>query len=165
VSATVIGIGLLLVMAAVVVPLIIWYFSKYVWVWKTVTFADLGVTLKLVLPPDVHSADVNRALRFAVLQLSAVWPRQRVLAELQDVSILVASVDKWQNIAGQTVGGEQDSAMLKVNHAMDSLLHECAHWLELRIDGVRDDTHAAWASKGIFKADDAYRASVASASP
>lgn len=151
------GIVLLCVMAAVVIPLLVWYFVKYVWIWKPLHTP--GFTVKVAKPADVTEVQVQRAVELAVEQLSTVWKPFDVRYHMEGVSILVASVEKWQS-AGQTVGGEQDGSMLKVNKSMDSLFHECAHWLELELDGARDDAHANWAAKGIFAADDRYRAAL-----
>lgn len=148
------GIVLLCVMAAVVIPLLLWYFIKYVWVWKKLQ--SLSFTVKVAKPADVSDVQFLHALSLAITQLSTVWPPFDVRHHMEGVSILVASVEKWRNSAQQLVGGEQDGSILKVNKSMESLFHECAHWLEWELDHVRDDAHLNWGPKGIFAANERY---------
>jgi hypothetical protein len=73
------------------------------------------------------------------------------------MAVCVVNADSWKNIAGVNVGGEQDGDALRVCRDLSSLFHELAHLCQSRIDNAPDESHATWAARGIFGADEQYR--------
>lgn len=87
------------------------------------------------------------------------FPPSRVNAALQNVSIKVMPFNTWQNGAGQTVGGEMTVPFCPtVGKDLSALFHELVHVVEFSHDGVTDDAHARWEVRGIWAADNAFRA-------
>lgn len=87
------------------------------------------------------------------------FPASRVNAALQNVSIKVMPFNTWKNGAGQTVGGEMTVPFCPtVGKDLSALLHELVHVVEFSNDGATDDEHARWEARGVWVADNAYRA-------
>jgi len=126
---------------------------------KRVRWRNATTSFPLKVFGPVTDGEVVRALHLALSALAQVWPEDvlRKLMLRADLRIYVMPEESWLNVAKVRVGGEQDGNILSLNRSMTSLCHELAHFCEAKLDLVRDDAHAGWASKRIWAADEEYR--------
>jgi len=110
----------------------------------------------------VHG-ELAGAVALAASALRSVWSHGAVVDALRGIYIVVMSVQSWDDGAGYLVGGQFDGEVIRVDRALTSLAHEFAHACERRHDSQADDTHELWEARGIKKADETYRAALASA--
>jgi hypothetical protein len=114
-----------------------------------------------ILPLGYEGPDLQRCFDKAVELLATPFPTfpKETLA---GVSVIVMAAEKWKNRAGETVGGEMEKLgtgyILRVEKGLSSLCHELAHVMEYAVDGEADHAHARWGERGVWKADEAYRA-------
>ena len=154
-------IVLILGVAVAVTVVLVKAFEQHVWIWHSVVCRDITVQVVAPISPPVTDSQVKGAVNLAIDALSAVWTKATVIRQLEGVSIFVVNGSKWQNIAGQWVGGEQDGGVLKVDIGLTSLMHEMAHLMEFKLTGKTDDSHLMWQSNGLYAADNVYRNEVA----
>lgn len=152
VTAIILVAAMLLLSGAV----LLYQFKTRVWIWSPLPSNVENVSF--VAPKGYDAARVSAAFDMVAHLLAAgsKWNRQQVSTALKDSYIFVVNADSWLNTVGQRVAGEQDGAILKVGRDLAALCHEAAHLCELRIDKARDDAHAGWDAKGIWRAIDAY---------
>lgn len=87
------------------------------------------------------------------------FPASRVNAALQNTSIKVMEVDSWFDSVGRKVGGEMVVPYCPVvGKDLSALLHELVHVVEFAHDGTTDNEHTKWEVRGVWAADNAYRA-------
>lgn len=87
------------------------------------------------------------------------FPQARVNSACQSISIKILSVDSWLNSVGQKVGGETTIPFCPtIGRDLSSLLHEIVHCVEWSCDGAYDMTHTTWAARGVWAADNEFRA-------
>lgn len=135
-----------------------WRASIIPWVKLT---TPARITVAYLLPKGEDPRRLAAAVDLAYVALANVWPAPAVHATISTLQIFVVNGLTWKNIAGQTVGGEQDGRIIKVPKDLSSLAHEIAHACEFDIDKRVDETHEKWATNGITSADEKFRGQLA----
>lgn len=116
--------------------------------------------LKAAVPAGVElgrvGAVVDRAA--AILAARGIWKRPDIDAVLAKARMIVSATDSWQDSSGIKVGGLASYAGIEVDRSLSSTLHELAHLMEIQSGGVADVEHRTWADRGIWAADEEFRA-------
>ena len=124
--------------------------------WRTLTLPGFSVEVA----GSVNDAQLSNALLLALEVLQPVWPGASLKGA--DLHIIVMDVESWLNIAGIRVGGEQGGNRVRVGKNLSALAHELAHFFQQTRDDEIDAAHESWMSRGIWRADDVYRAALRS---
>ncbi len=101
--------------------------------------------------------DAVRAAVDALLRYSDFEP-ERVRGLTRDLSIAVQRVESWHAMDGTQVGGLAQGRTVYIGPSLSALLHEAAHVLEMNESNFPDYRHSQWGTRGIWAADNAYRA-------
>lgn len=95
----------------------------------------------------------------SLLWEKTTFPPSQVNSVCQSLSIRVMPVDSWTNEFGQKVGGDTRLPFCPtVGKDLSSLLHEMVHCVEYQADGAFDNGHVKWEARGVWVADNEYRA-------
>lgn len=150
-------------LAAVLLPvgaLLAWLLATRVFVWRPLRSAEVAGA-GYAAPAGVDPARVAAALDEAARALAAHvegWDATTVSRALRGCRVLVVAAEEWTNRDGRRVGGEQDGNVLKVGRSLSALCHEAAHLCEAAEPSGADASHGTWARRGVWAADEAYRA-------
>jgi hypothetical protein len=113
------------------------------------------MTTAFIAPQDVPPVAIGDALRISCEFLGRNvphWTPGLVRGVAAGCQVIVSDVEEWQDSAGRTVAGQTALGVIQVGKSMGALCHELAHFVEIRLEGRTDATHASWTAKGISKA-------------
>ena len=91
--------------------------------------------------------DLSRAL----LIEAGVTTAEQYDKQVKGFTLLVHSVEVWEDSPGQPVSGKQSTGLIEVNHSLSSLLHEEIHMLHS--GDPLNWTHPNWEKHGYYGLD------------
>ena len=159
VSPILVGVIAALSVAAIVATAAYFYFRAES---SKIPFKPLPgpyVQAMYLAPYGVEPERILAALQNAASALAqeTKWDHVQINAAFQSIRVFVAMSESWVDSWGRTVGGTQQGYVVAVGRSLTALCHECAHYLEWKLDGEIDTEHASWGADGIWDADVAYR--------
>ncbi len=80
------------------------------------------------------------------------WGHDNLAMVMARTQVYVMGSEKWQDLSGQQVAGQQVGRSLLVGPSLAGLCHELAHLCEEVLDKKVDYQHAAWPASGIATA-------------
>lgn len=116
---------------------------------------------KAAVPPGVAAVRVASALQQAAFAIAehGPWKRDDVMRVANSARIAVIAADSWTDRWGRKVGGTTwPDGTMQVGQDLAAMCHELAHLCEMKLEGPTDDSHSSWTDRGIWAADNDYRA-------
>jgi hypothetical protein len=155
-ASTVFGVCLFLVILAAGARLLYVYWQRFVLQWKPLPGFNGAWYVGHENGPVARVDVLTAAYAWALERLARIWPDARRACD--GVRVKVMPTPEWHDVWQRKIAGDEAGEYVTVGSDFAALLHELAHLVELRLDGVVDAAHAGWAAKGIRAAEDDFAA-------